>query len=77
MSTRQIILELDEIDWDAIQNEFSKRQSRRDANGAILPDTGSNRAGAMIAEMIRDLNEYRELWKEENPPNEFRDSGDE
>lgn len=60
------MLELDEMDWDTIQREFARRQSVRDDSGTLLPDTDSNLAGAMIAEAIRDLQEYRDLWEQEH-----------
>lgn len=67
MATRQIILELDEEDWDTIQGEFSKRQSHRYKGGPMLPDGDSNLPGAMLAECIRDLDEYRSLYDAEHP----------
>lgn len=64
MATREILLKLDEDDWDTIQSELAHRQARcRDADGVILPEGDSNLPGAIIAECIRDLNEYRQLWE--------------
>lgn len=65
---RTITLELDEDDWNTIQSELARRQSHRGADGPSLPDGESNMNGAMIAEAIRDLNDYRDLWEAENPP---------
>jgi hypothetical protein len=64
---RTIILELDEDDWDTIQREFVRQQSCRDEHGPLLPDGTSNLAGAMVAEAIRDLEEYRESWEANHP----------
>ena len=66
MPKREIVLILDEDDWDTIQNEFAQRQADRmdDGEGGtrpILPEGESNDAGAMVAEIIRDLDEYRSL----------------
>ena len=67
MASRIITLELDELDWDTIQREFAKRQVRcRDEHGVILPDGDSDLAGALLAECVRDLEDYRELWEAEN-----------
>ncbi len=62
---RRIILDLDEQDWDTIQAEFSRRQGGlRMSDGTLVsvPDGESNLAGAMLAEIVRDLNEYRDLF---------------
>ena len=64
---RTITLECDEEDWDTIQTEFAQRQSYRDDKGNLLPDGESNLAGAIVAELIRDLNEYRDLYDSEHP----------
>ncbi len=62
----KMTLELDQLDFDTIQNEIAQRQSRSrriDPDGpTILPDGESCLAGAVIAEVIRDLNEYRDLY---------------
>lgn len=63
---RTITLEVDEDDWNTIQNEFARIQAFRDAYGPILPDGESNLAGAMVAEAFRDLEEYREIWTQEH-----------
>lgn len=60
---RTIILELDEDDWNTVQNEFSRQQRFRDEDGPILPDGTSNLQGAMVAEAIRNLEEYRSMWE--------------
>lgn len=70
---RMILLELDEADWNTIQNEFASRQSDRMSDGKggtipILPEGESNDAGAMVAEIIRDLEEYRARWLDGVPP---------
>lgn len=61
-SVRTVVLELDEDDWNTIQNEFARTQQFRDEDGPILPDGTSNLQGAMIAEAIRNLEEYRAAW---------------
>ena len=66
--TRTIVLELDEDDWNTIQGEFARQQSCRDKHGPLLPDGESNLVGAMVAEAIRDLEEYRASWEAQNPP---------
>ena len=66
-SMRQIILELDEDDWNTIQSEFARQQRCRDKDGVILPDGTSNLPGAMLAEAIRNLEEYRAMWEAANP----------
>ena len=68
MKPRTLVLELDELDWDVIQNELAQRQAERDADGMYsIPDGDSNLAGAVLAECIRDLNEYRDLYQQEHP----------
>lgn len=67
MAKRTILLELDQDDWDTIQNEFAKQQANRDEDGPLLPDGTSNLAGAMLAEAIRNLDEYRSLYNAEHP----------
>lgn len=64
---RELLLTLDEDDWNTIQSELARQQAFRDIDGPILPDGESNMAGAMIAEAIRNLEEYRDLWEAENP----------
>lgn len=59
---RRIELILDELDWDVIQNEMARSQACRDEDGPILPDGESNLPGAILAEAIRSLNEYRDLF---------------
>lgn len=59
--TRQIILDCDDDDFDAIQREFAIRQLRRRDGQTCLPDGESNLAGAMVAEMCRDLADYRDF----------------
>ncbi len=63
---RTITLELDEDDWDSIQGEIARRQVNRDKDGPLLPDGESNMVGAMLAEAVRDLQEYRAIWEAEH-----------
>jgi len=65
MSQQRIELILDEDDAQAVNEEFARRQLCRDQNGVILPDGKSNLPGSMVAEMARDLNEYRALCESE------------
>lgn len=53
--TKTLTLELDELDYDTIQKELTLRKGRP------LPDGDGNDEGRMIAECIRDLNDYRDL----------------
>jgi hypothetical protein len=62
---RTIILQLDELDYDCIQEEFARRQANRLDGHANLPDGESNLAGAMVAEMVRDYRELSDLWSAE------------
>lgn len=65
--TRQIILVLDEEDDQTIQSEIARRQaaSRRidPASPTILPSGQSNLIGAIFAECVRDLEDYRYYWE--------------
>ena len=67
MKTRTMVLELDEEDFATIQGEIAKRQaaSRQIApnESTIIPDGDSNLAGSLVAEMVRDLDEYRALYE--------------
>jgi hypothetical protein len=63
-------LTLDELDYATIQREIAHRQARSRAIGddrTILPDGESCLAGAVLAECVRDLDEYRALWDAEHP----------
>ena len=64
-------LTLDEDDYATVQNAITERQlgSRRVAptEATILPDGESCLAGAIIAELIRDLNDYRAMWEASHP----------
>lgn len=67
--TQTIVLVLDAADYDTIQAEITHRQVRSRALGAsetILPDGDSNLAGAIVAECVRDLNDYRQRWEAEH-----------
>jgi hypothetical protein len=61
---RKIELLVDDDDFNAIQKEFALRQ----VQDRGLPDSeeGASLAGRMVAEIIRDLKEYRELWRSEH-----------
>jgi hypothetical protein len=72
MSLRRMELILDDDDFDTIQAEITRRQvaHRWPEGGTILPEGESNLAGAIIAEMVRDLDEYRSLFDSEFPRSE-------
>jgi hypothetical protein len=58
---RRLVLELDEDDWDAIQEAIARRQAWRHADGGpLLPDGESNTAGAVLAEICRGWVEYQQ-----------------
>lgn len=59
---RTITLILDEPDWNTIQDEIGKRQGNA-LDMATMPDGDSTLVGAILAECIRDLDEYRSLWE--------------
>lgn len=65
MGLRRIELILDDDDFNAIQAEITHRQMRSrwdDAEGGtVLPEGESNLAGALLAEVIRDLDDHRDL----------------
>lgn len=71
---RKIILELDETDYETIHKYMAEYQANSAAvhalsgekGGAILPDGESNLAGAIMAECVRNLWEYRAIWEREN-----------
>jgi hypothetical protein len=74
--TRTIILEVDENDYDIIQKYFSDFQmssakihalSGKGETGSILPKGESNLAGVLVAECVRSLFEYLDLWNLEHP----------
>jgi len=60
-----LVLQLDDEDFKTINAEITKRQkrSRWPDGGVILPEGESDIAGALVAEAIRDLNEYRSMFK--------------
>lgn len=74
MKTRQLVLELDELDYDTIHGYIAEFQGKSaqvhamngNKGGAILPEGDSNVAGAIMAECVRDLLEYRALWEAEH-----------
>ena len=48
-----LTLQLDAGDWAAVQKAIARRQAMRDGEGAMLPPTESNTAGAYVAEICR------------------------
>lgn len=63
MGLRRMELLLDDDDFDAIQAEITLRQVRdhRAYGETLLPEGESNLSGALLAEVVRDLNDYRDL----------------
>ena len=57
-----VVLELDDDDLVAIQGELAKHSGFEN-----LPDGDSNFPGAVLAEAVRSLQEYRDLWEAEHP----------
>jgi hypothetical protein len=59
---RSVVLELDELDYDAVQRALSERQrmNHQYAGGSILPDGEGNYAGRNIAEICRGWLEFLE-----------------
>lgn len=68
MSTTTITLECDELDAATINAAIADWQVRtRWASGSVmLPDGEGNLAGRIVAELIRGLNEYREMYDSEH-----------
>lgn len=73
MTNRRMELSLDELDWNTIQDEIARRQAisrqifgKGLLEGPTVPEGESCLAGTVIAECIRDLTEYRDLWKAEH-----------
>jgi hypothetical protein len=69
MPNRTMTLSLDEDDWEAIQAEIARRQAASHAayGETLLPEGDSCLAGALIAEMVRDLEDYRSLYNASHP----------
>lgn len=66
-SVRVLSLELDIDDWDTIQSEIAHQQAVARVDGVIISAEGdSNIVGAMLAEAIRDLVQYRTWWEAEH-----------
>lgn len=65
MSIRRMELVLDDLDYETIQGEITKRQVLDriidPAGESIVPDGESNLAGAILAEVVRDLQDLRNL----------------
>lgn len=73
-AVREIVLELDNEDFDSIQGFLAdyQRTSRKIAPNkpTILPDGDSNLAGAIMAECVRELLELRVYFKHDHPTEE-------
>lgn len=57
--TTRLVLKLDALDYKVVQDEIT--DFKNGPCGGILPDGHSNEVGAIIAESIRGLREYRQL----------------
>ena len=55
--TRTIALELDQLDYDAIQKAIAYRQS-----WSVMPDGGGNVTGRTVAEICRGWLEHKGMW---------------
>lgn len=60
MALTEIRLVLDEADAATVEAEFADR--KRPERMEAMPDGESNDDGAIVAEIIRDLNEYRAMY---------------
>jgi hypothetical protein len=58
MKIRMVAVELDEPDYNAVQDALAQRQALGQTTpgreGGSLPGGGSDRAGALLAEICRD-----------------------
>ena len=67
MTIRRMELLLDDDDFNAIQRELAHRQVRHRVGGGeadtLLPEGESNIAGGLLAECIRDLDDYRAMFR--------------
>lgn len=62
--TITVTMDMDEFDFKTLLEETKEREKRSKALGlaeTLLPDGDSDETGAIVAECIRDLNEYRQL----------------
>lgn len=61
MASKTIILKVDDLDYETIMGEICRHEAT-----APLPDAdGGNINGRVIAEVIRNLNEYRDIYDED------------
>lgn len=71
LNLRVLTLELDELDYDAIQTALARRQIfGRHLPGCtqgIMPDGNSNRAGALVAEICRGWMEMLDITMRKKP----------
>jgi len=60
---RQIVLVLDELDYDAVQKAMARRQNffGRGPDGGPYPDGDSNLAGTVLAEICRGWMEMLDM----------------
>ena len=63
MANRTIILECDDDDFDAIQQEITRGQLQDAAGFPAYGETDSNISGALVGEMVRNLREYRDIYE--------------
>jgi hypothetical protein len=68
---RTLTLTLDEDDFATLNAEIALRQARSrlvdPAGPTLMPEGDSCLSGALLAEAVRDLQEYREVWDAEHP----------
>ena len=69
MGSNFITLELDDDDYATIMAEVELRRFQDAENGeSTMPDGDSDEIGAVIAEAIRDIDDYRAMYDRDHPP---------
>ena len=76
MAYRTIDLDLDDSDYDAVQKAVSQRQvlgrNIPGCQGGVMPDTESNRAGAVLAEICRWFTQMIRVSAETTSPKKIK-----
>ena len=75
---RTIDLDLDDSDYDAVQKAVSQWQvlgrNIPGCQGGVMPDTESNRAGAVLAEICRWFTQMIQVSAETTSPKKSRET---
>lgn len=58
----EIILILDEFDYETVRTEIDFRNGDEEPGG-LPPEGESNAVGAIVAQLVREINEYRDLYE--------------